>query len=361
MLKDGQYFVIGMLGYTANNAWTPRILEYLHQSLKQNVIHFNVDQCRDMLGPLVSEKSMKYKKPVKLSDCLKGFNEGENTPIDLLIIEESYLWFENDLKIPVFYYHTELQMPFTVKYPTHILYKCPEMNDFLHSIEPHGWKSILYKTNLFPAAHPPFWSFEVKKDIQCSFVGPPTDMFDRKRDFLWKLFQKDHQEIMQYIINSHLCDVIHDLGDEHPPRRYNKTQGRSKHMIITAFNGVWIGRTVMEALAAHTIPIIWIENDDCEFMYRYLHFIPFPEKEHNCYFFRKKYELDALAIREYDPQMADRGHQMLLKYHTFGHRAMQILDIIKRTCSRIQVDMPPFEGVWDPMKHRNRKVLKKLK
>ena len=359
MLKDNDYFVIGMLGYTANNSWTPRILEYLHQSLKQNVIHFNVDHCRDMLGPLYGEKHMKYKKLVPLSAALKGFNETEQTPVDMLIVEQSYLWFKNDLKIPVIYHHTELQMPFTVKYPTHVLYKNPEMNNYLHSIEPSGWKSILYKTNLYPAVHPPFWINDAEKIYQCAFIGPPTDMFDRKRDFLWGLFQHNHADTVEYLMNSNFCDKFHDLGDEMPPRRYNETISKSKHIILTAFNGVWIGRTVMEALACKTIPIIWIENDDAELCYRALHFIPFPEKSHNCYFYRNKYELDALAVREYDPAMADRGYQMMIKYHTFGHRALQILDLIKRTCHRIQVTIPPFDGVNDPFKYKYKKVLKK--
>ena len=340
--------LIGLMGYTHNNSWVPRILEHLHKDMGQNCIHFNVEQCRDMLSPLESEKVLKYKKPYPLSLAIKGYNEIDKTPVDILIMEESFMWFENDLKIPVLYRHTETQMPLTVKYPTHVLYKNPEMNDFCHSMDPWGWKQILWKQNLFPAAHPPFWVNEVEKDVQCSFMGAPSDMFDRKRDYLWRIMQRDHWRIVDHIESGHYCSTYTDLGDEGISHRiYNEMMSRSRHTILTAFNGVWVGRRVFEALACKTIPIIWIENDECERCYRALKFIPYPERNHNCYFYRTPSELPALAKREYDPQMAARGYDMFMSNHTFYHRAHEILDLIHRTCQRVQVKVPPFEGLID--------------
>lgn len=340
--------LIGMLGYALNNSWSFRMMDELNKVFHWDIVLFEVDKVRDILGPLVGEKHTKYKKLIHLSDVIKGY---EN--IEMLIVEESYLWFKNDLKIPVIYYHTEIQMPYTVKYPTVVLYKNPEMNDFLHSFEPFGWSKILWKAISYPCAFPNFYMPDHPKDIQCSFVGPPTDMFDRKRDYLWRLFQQDHRIIVEYIQRKHLTTFYHDLGDEHHVARYNETLARSKHMICTSFNGVWIGRTMIECLASKCIPIIWVENDQAEHCLRNsLGYIPFPEEECNCYFFRKPYELDSIVFREYDNNMAERGYNLFLENHTFMHRAFELDQLIMKACRRINTYPPlSYKKVADPRKY----------
>jgi hypothetical protein len=331
------------------------MIEELHEGFKQNVIHFSIDQLRDQLGPLDADRYMKYKKHYPLSSVIKGY---ENN-LDLLIIEESYLWFENDLTIPVMYYHTEPHMACTVKWPTHILYKNMQANDFLHSLHPWGWHTVKWKATMYPCVHPPFWMPDHPKDVQCSFIGAPSDMFDRKRDWMWTMMQKDHWEIVGYINNHNLCTVIDDLGDEPVIHRtYNEYIARSKHMILTSFNGVYMGRRTMECLASKCIPIIWIESDKSEQFHRSLGFIPHPELKSNCYFYRKKEELPKLANMEYDPVMAHNGYELMINNHTFGHRALTIMRLIERTCTQLQVKLPPSNGLYDEFAYKNRAKMK---
>ena len=353
--------LIGMLGYESNNSFTPLIAQALNEDFKQNVITYSVTRVRDLIGPLLGDDYLKYKKLVPLSAALKGGCPLED--LDVLIVDQSYMYLYNDLRIPVMYHHTELQQMPTMGTnngegcPTHALYKNPEMSDFYHSAMPYWWKTVRYHYNMFPCAHPLHYNPDYKKDIPCVFVGAPSDMFDRIRDWLWKDMQRDHWEITNYIQSRNLCLCLDDLGEVSATvTELNQSYARAQHMVLTAFNGVYIGRKVFECLASKCIPIIWVENDNAKLCLESLGF----KHKVNCYFYHKKEELDYLTKLKYDPSIAENGYNLLLENHTFNHRALQLMNIIERTLPRLTIKKPVFSGTTDLFKYRFNVKKKKL-
>lgn len=329
-------FNIGMFGYESINSWTPRMAEELNK-MGYRVQQFSVTKTRDLLSPMDRLAYLNQKKAMPLSVLLSPHTD----ELDAVIVAQSYLYTFNDLKIPVVYYHTETSSPYTMRgspnsnygWPTHCAMKLPEAYNFLHSYDPWGYNEIGYHFYLYPAAHPPFFDHEAEKVIDVSYIGAPSDMFDkRQRDWLWNRMLKTMHEIEAFIKLRELAYVYYNEKEVQAGfKTYNQVLQKSKHMILTAHEGVYLGRRHIECLAAHTIPIIYIE---CDAAKKIFHELGFQEKGRyqNCYFYYDTSSLeDLIKGLEYDPEIANRGYEVFMNNHTFGHRALTLIKVLEMT------------------------------
>jgi hypothetical protein len=335
--------IIGIFGYESPNSWTPLMAKAFNDQ-GYTVIQFSVNKTRAALGPLVGDEHLKYKRPVKLSDIIGTV---KTTKIDVLFVAQSYMYTVNDLSIPVIYWHTELTSPLTLRNPTHILYKLPEMDYWVRNYFAYEHHKIKHHFYLPPAVNPPFYNFEMEKDRLVSYLGAPTDTFDRIRDWCWNSMQKDMKRIEAHIKLNTDIDMVYDVGETPADtQEYNEALGRSNYMILTAHSGVYIGRRIFECCASKCIPIVWIENDNAYKCHKDLGFEE-SGQERNCYMFRTLDDLDSIvdeALKP-DPMMANRAYNLVLKYHTFGHRVLSLLKIMELTLTEFKVT--PKEEVDD--------------
>lgn len=337
---------IGILGYESNNSWTPLMAKALNDE-KHLIVQFSVNEVKSKLSPVEMDDYLKYKKLYPLSMAIKGHED----KFDILIVEQSFLYFYNDLTIPVLYYHTELNTPPTVGNsdgggaPTHLAMKLPEIANWFRSIYRYWYeRAVKYHFYLFPHAYPPHYMPDTKKKHDISYIGIPSDMFDRTRDWVWNRMTLNMNRIINYIVSHELCTIYNNVGEKPCHQiKYNELLHESAHVVLLAHDGVYIGRSAFEALACKTIPILWIENDDAEKFIRSLGFEPKGPKQ-NCYFFRDEYELENLCKNlQYDQAIADRGYELLLNHHTPGHRALTILKVLELTLDvyRVKPDAEP--------------------
>lgn len=336
---------IGMLGYESMNSFTPIMCKIL-SDMGHVVTQFSIGKVRNSMGPGIADQYLKFKRPFPLSQAI---NEYE-MKLDLLHVVQSYIWWKNDLErfMPVFYLHTELSSALACKTPTHIELRLPEMDHFLHSYFPWEWKMIPYKYMLYPAAQPAHYDPDYRKDLHMSFIGPPSNTFDRVRDWVWNFMSQKHIEIKTYFERKELGHYI-DMVGEQPATfpQYNMMLARSEHLVTTNHRGVYISRRIMEALASKTIPIMYVENDKCQRVLRDLGF-KWDGREQNCYTYRKKEELDKFKHIKYDNNIAERGLNLLLENHAHHHRALTMLKQINLTCGRMKTfPLPDVDEVTE--------------
>lgn len=333
---------IGMFGYESANSWTPRMAEEINKH-HIHVNQFSVSKTRDIISPLEREAILTHKRAVPLS---KLFNPHADE-LDIAIVGQSYIYTFNDLKIPVIYYHTEISSVYTCRgypnsswgWPTHCAMKLPEAYNWLHSYDPWGYNQVKHHFYLYPAAHPPYFDHNEEKDLDVVYIGAPSDMFDkRQRDWVWNRMLKHQQETQAFLRRREICHMFFNEKEVQADfATYNKSLARAKHIILTAHEGVYLGRRHIEALAAHTIPIIWIE---CDAAKKIFHDLGYEEKgkRQNCYFYYNNEDLeDLIRGLEYDPEIAERGYELFMNNHTFGHRVLTLLKVIERTCDNLFV------------------------
>jgi hypothetical protein len=335
--------IIGILGYESPNSWTP-LMSAAFNNNGYTVIQFSVNKTRSALGPLFGDEHLKYKRPVNLSDVIGTV---KTQKIDVLFVAQSYMYTNNDLSIPVFYWHTELTSAITCRNPTHILYKLPEMDYWVRNYFPYEHHKMRHHFYIPPAVHPPHYNFEMDKDRLVSYIGAPSDTFDRIRDWVWNSMQRDMKQIEAHIKLMTNVHTFYDMGEKPADHKdYNEALARSNYMILTSHNGVYIGRRVFECCASKCVPIIWIENDNAYKCYKDLGFEESGSNQ-NCYMYRTIEDLDSIVDDSLkpDPMMANRAYNLIEKYHTFGHRCLTILKIMELTLTEFKIK--PKEEIGD--------------
>ena len=335
--------ILGIIGYESPNSWTPLVSKAFNDQ-GYTVVQFSINKTRSALGPLFGDQHLKHKKPVPLSDIIGTV---QSHKIDVLFVAQSYMYTVNDLTIPVFYWHTELTSAPTCRNPTHILYKLPEMDYWMRNYFPYEHSRIKHHYFIPPACHPPHYAFDMEKDRLVSYVGAPSDTFDRIRDWIWNDMQRDMKRIEGHINLMTNVHTIYDVGETPADHReYNESLGRSHYMILTAHNGVYIGRRVMECCAAKCVPIIWIENDNAYKTYKNLGFEEKGDNQ-NCYMYRTLEDLDSIVDDNLkpDPVMEKRAYNLILNNHTFGHRVLTFLKIMDLTLTEFKIK--PKEEIDD--------------
>lgn len=345
-----------MLGYESNNSFTPIMCKVLSE-MGHIVTQFSIGKVRASMGPGMADQYLKFKRPFPLSQAIFGFED----KLDILHVVQSYIYWKNDLEryMPLIYLHTELSSPLTCYTPTHIEMRLPEMNHFLHSYFPWQWNNIPYKYLLYPSAHPLHYDPDYKKDLNISFVGPPSNTFDRIRDYVWNTMSKQHTEIKEYYKRKEIGHYIDHMG-ENPSTfpQYNMMLARSEHMVLTAHRGVYLSRRMFECLASKTIPILYVENDKCKEILRDVGFL-WEGRRQNCYTYRKKEDLDSFNNIKYDENIAENGYNLLLENHTFNHRALKILKQINLSCGRLRsFPIPEKEEIDEKVKKEAKEHIK---
>jgi hypothetical protein len=151
--------------------------------------------------------------------------------------------------------------------------------------------------------------------------------------------QRDMKKIEAHIKLNPRIHTIYDMGEEPASHQdYNEALAKSHYMILTAHNGVYIGRRMFECCAAKCVPIIWIENDNA---YKACKELGFEEggDNQNCYMYRSKEDLDSIvddALKP-DPLMENRAYNLVMNHHTFGHRALTLLKIMEITLKEFKI------------------------
>jgi hypothetical protein len=318
---------IGLLGFEADNSLVNSLKRQFLTKDKdgrvQNIVTtFSISNIFEHFVPVQrKERVMRWKEPVLLSDCVS-----ERPDIDVLIIEQSYLHYINDLSIPVIYKHNEMFSPPTCWTPDIILYNNYEMFDFVHQYYPNYHSKIKRFAYSYPAAEPAYFNPNRKKPIKFVNIGPPTDTFDkRRRDFIWNNMQDFHNKVQACFRDEGLGTDItdHDIK----PSEYKDLLETSEFVLISNNWGTYLGRRQCEALAAGCIPVMMVENQDCMRNVTEYGFID----GSNCLMFADLEQLREAAryIEIMTPKevldMRTAGMKLLLERHTFEHRAKQIL------------------------------------
>ena len=107
---------------------------------------------------------------------------------------------------------------------------------------------------------------------------------------------------------------------------------RSKFILCTNNIGTYIGRRHVEALAAGSVPVCFIENDTAA---RVLEELGYYDNI-NCLFFRSERDLinTAKEIKEMPEekylQMKKEGYKLLMERHLPGHRLLDIFNEVEK-------------------------------
>lgn len=262
---------------------------------------------------------------------------------DFIFIENPKFPFDNDTKIPVFYYHRDLKSTIYVRNPTHlgIRFWSVEMTP---DGRPKGGQP-----EIIEAYYPDiWWNKDIKKvkflhaisKDEFGEMNKFKDIYRNRKGWAYLGSYKSVDEMMTF--NTYHYEVYHrhkeiiDFIEEHNlaakfTRKNYELDAYKQHLykfdatlIIPAFDS-WETRRLYEASYCECVPVLYIQNDNARKVFKDQGYI----NGETCITFNNKEDLLDLNIYDHDlEKIRKKGKKMVLSHHTYDRRVYELFSIL---------------------------------
>ena len=294
---------------------------------------FTTNDLYNMLPGYTRKDFMNLRRKASLDSFFRKYYE---YGLDFIMVCQTWLRYKNDIHVPVFYYHRELDMFPQVDRPTYIIMNVPEAQSYLREHHPDFYYQAMQRKLCYIAVDPEEFNPNREKDLKgLQFVGnweiANTWAEQETSNYMWKEVMGNIMEIPEYVSKHGLATIHVDGNILTCPsfEIYKDVLERSEAFLITTAKFVYITRRQMEAAACKTLNVIWVQNDRAEKVQNELGFY---DRE-NCIMFRDKKELKNGAVTWTEDErleMVEKAYNLILERHTYKHRAQLIIDIFER-------------------------------
>ena len=262
---------------------------------------------------------------------------------DFVFVENPKFFFDNDVNIPVFYYHRDLKNAVYIKNATHLGLRFWSLLGAKDG-RPHGGQpelielyhpEIWYNNNIkkvwlcHAISQEEFGELNIHKNLERSKKGyayygsyKTVDDMMGNNNYTYQIY-RHHKEIIDFIEKYFLASEF---------RRVNVELGEyKKHLfefdatvIIPAWDS-WETRRLYEASYCGCVPLLYIQNDNARAVFEGQGYID----GKTCITFRDKRELMRLNIYNYDlDYIRKNGKELVLKRHTYEARIKELISKI---------------------------------
>ena len=258
---------------------------------------------------------LNMKHPIDLREILPVEN------YDAIIISHNVFTFNNPKigSTKVIYYHREfLDYPSCLN-PDVLAYSLPCHDKWIWYYHPQLWHSAK-RIDLNIAVDPEEYNPHREKDLKgLNFASTYEDVMEEKRDYTWNNFYGVYiDRIKKFTANG--CRVNGGKYIDSPELKdYIE---RSEAFLNFMPPGIFASRRLLECAASQTVPVIHIESIESKNYHNKLGF----ENGENCIMFTDNTPFP--SSYNSTVELALNAYEMVLKNHTYDHRAKQIIDLL---------------------------------
>jgi hypothetical protein len=338
---------IAWFGYKGHNSWSQKHVKYARRAGYEVEIYTPNDWINQP-EMLHTDKRLKYtllKYAIPLSTIFKG-------EYDFAVITQTYLYIENDLDIPVFYFHREWDLPPRIDKCNMVWMQHLQARNELMYVHDKWWGNN----------HPMPWSylwcavdheeFEPKeKTVKGLTYFSIKEAVEReKRQFCYNWQIKNYWDMTEKCLP--YCDNVHE-GYDLPFVDYKDCLERAEAMLLVL--PPFPSRRTVECAMAKTLIVRWIPDDGYEGFLNQLGW----EHGKNCLFFRDEKELkeihkkyfsvrETMTARSEKQHMVDAAYDNVMLNHTYEKRnqyLMEKLELYYNDFKPSQVHPKPLKPV----------------
>lgn len=266
--------------------------------------------------------------------------ENHFSEADFIFLENPKFFFDNDVDIPVFYYHRDLKCPMYVKNPTHLGLR------FWSLLGAGDGRPKGGQPELVELYHPEiYWNNNIKKVWLCHAIsqeefGELNDYKDVKRSrrgiayfgsykTVDSMMENNNYTYEIYHKHKQIIDFIEKWGLTTEFRRVNKELADYKRhlfefeatLIIPAWDS-WETRRLYEASYCGCVPVLYIQNDNARAVFESQGYID----GKTCIVFNNERSLIQMSIYDYDlEKIRKNGKELVLKRHTYEARINELI------------------------------------
>jgi len=245
-----------------------------------------------------------------------GYNLDE---IDVIFVEQNFMYFENDVETPVIYYHRDLWTEAFMRKPDMLLYRYANHYTALQYISRQTWSNTKFKLQFINGVEMDDWRSDRKKKFPgINYIYPrnPLESY-LKRDFVQRDYYLPTYNVLEYVKGR---DWVNLHG-------YHRTTREEYVWILESMdtilfmppNNAFLSRILYEAAACKTMLLMYVPNDFAEKQYRKAGLV----HSDNCLMARNVKQLMNIYTmgKRKREKIVDNAYEWVKNRHTYSVRA----------------------------------------
>ena len=245
---------------------------------------------------------------------------------DIVFVEQAKFYYDNDIEVPVCFYHRDLWSEAFMKNPDLLLYRFKNHLDTLGYNSRQTLKMTRWRKQFHNAVKPEVFNKGLEKRFEgLNFIGTRTP-FEKYNEI--DLVQRDYYQhaykVQEYLRETGIAR-IHDYETMDFPV-YKKVLEQCAAVITVPGNNAYVSRRIYEAAVCGALNLIYVQNDEAQEIYTEWGLV----HGFNCLFFRHPEQIeDIYTLADNKEEIAEEGCQWVLNRHTYEIRAKELEKVLE--------------------------------
>lgn len=252
----------------------------------------------------------------------KGFDHEE---IDVIFVEQNFMYFKNDVSSMVIYYHRDLWSECFMRKPDMLLYRYAKHRVSLQYYARSTWANIIYKLQFINGVDMSLFKSNQQKCFKgINYIHPRRTLESYLiQDFVQRDYYQPTYDIIEYAKSRNWVSV----------HGFHKTTIRDYRYLLESIdtilfappNNAFLSRILYEAAACKTMLLIYAPTDFAEEQYRKIGLV----HRDNCLIVRKKEQIMNVYVlgKRNRVNIVQNAYDWVKRMHTYELRAKQLLVI----------------------------------
>lgn len=269
----------------------------------------SVSKYSSMGNPYNLEKFIKF----------KGFDHEE---IDIIFIEQNFMYFENDVKSMVVYYHRDLWTECFMRRPDMLLYRYAKHRTALQYYARYTWVNTLFKLQFINAVDMNLFKHNRQKQFKgINYIYPRQTLETYlTTDFVQRDYYQPTYDILEFAKKKGWVNIhgFHRTTTE----EYRWILTNCETILFMPPNNAFLSRILYECAASKTMLLIYAPTVFAEEQYRKIGLV----HKDNCLIVRKKEQIMNVYImnKRKIEKIVNNAYDWVKRLHTYEIRAKQL-------------------------------------
>lgn len=249
----------------------------------------------------------------------KGFDPEE---IDVIFVEQNFMYFENDVPSMVIYYHRDLWTECFMRRPDMMLYRYAKHRTSLQYYARYTWSNTLFKLQFINGVDMSLFKSNRKKRFEgINYIYPRRTLEDYlTTDFVQRDYYQPTYDVIKYAKDK---DWVHIHGFHRTTiEEYRYILENLETILFAPPNNAFLSRILYEAAACKTMLLIYTPSNFAEEQYRKIGLV----HKDNCLIVREKEQIMNVYVmgKRKREQIVQNAYDWVKRFHTYELRAKQL-------------------------------------
>lgn len=247
----------------------------------------------------------------------KGFDHEE---IDVIFVEQNFMYFKNDVKSMVIYYHRDLWTECFMRRPDMLLYRYAKHRTASQYNARYTWMNTLFKLQFINGVDMSLFKSNRKKKFKgINYIYPRRTLESYlTQDFVQRDYYQPTYDIIKFA-----KDWVHIHGFHKTTiEEYRYILENIETILFAPPNNAFLSRILYESAACKTMLLIYAPTDFAEEQYRKIGLV----HKDNCLIVREKEQIMNVYIvgNRKREKIVQNAYDWVKRFHTYELRAKQL-------------------------------------